>query len=152
MGSKGPAGTFAHVERAALARFLEDVVRGREMACITSLSRGFFRGEWWCRRESRLYPFLFAVSVGSGAVVRRRTCQADGGSDEFRQGRQLVAVGKRKKKFGPVHGLSTYFDSQNCAFPVESPRPTNGSIALRFRFFGAIFPGRLRPGSSDFYP
>jgi len=42
MGSGGPAGTFAHVERAALARFLEDLVRGREMACIISLLKDFF--------------------------------------------------------------------------------------------------------------
>jgi hypothetical protein len=40
MGSGGPAGTFAHVDREALARFLEDLVRGREMACI--ILKGFF--------------------------------------------------------------------------------------------------------------
>lgn len=42
MGSGGPAGTFAHVDREALARFLEDTVRGREMACI--ILKGFFVG------------------------------------------------------------------------------------------------------------
>jgi len=42
MGSGGPAGTFAHVERVALARFFEDLVRGREMACIISLLKDFF--------------------------------------------------------------------------------------------------------------
>jgi len=44
MGSGGPAGTFAHVERAALAKFLEGPVRGREIACIIDLLgfKGFF--------------------------------------------------------------------------------------------------------------
>ena len=42
MGSGGPAGTFAHVDKAALARFLEDLVRGRETACILILLRDFF--------------------------------------------------------------------------------------------------------------
>ena len=45
MGSGGPAGTFAHVERAALARFLEGPVRGREMACIVNLLG--FKGFLW---------------------------------------------------------------------------------------------------------
>lgn len=42
MGSGGPAGTFDHVDRAALARFLEDLAIGRETACIIKLLRFFF--------------------------------------------------------------------------------------------------------------
>lgn len=37
MGSGGPAGTFDHVDRAALVRFLEDLAIGRETACIIKL-------------------------------------------------------------------------------------------------------------------
>jgi len=66
MGSGGPAGTFAHVEREALARLLEDLVRGREMTCIISLLRGIFL--WRVvvserKFQSRLDPFLLAVSA-----------------------------------------------------------------------------------------
>lgn len=84
MGSGGPAGTFAHVEREALARFLEDLVRGREMTCIISLLRGIF--VWRVvvsEREfqSRLDPFLLAVSALRSLAGRRdRNQSRPGGS------------------------------------------------------------------------
>ena len=54
MGSGGPAGTFAHVDRAALARFLEDLVRGRETACMIILLRFFFVESGGFGENSRL--------------------------------------------------------------------------------------------------
>ena len=51
------------------------------------------------------------IQCGLGwAGSRRRTCQANGGSDKFCRGWQLVTVGERKKN-GPVHSISTYFVS-----------------------------------------
>ena len=145
-GSRGPAGTFAHVESAALARFLEDVVRGREMACITSLLRGFFCGEWWCRRESRLYPF-YSLSPLSGAVVRRRTCQEDGGS-LFRRVSPGLVVCKRRKVvffwFG-TRSISVFRLLELRLLGRESTA-NNRIHSPPFPFFRSHFPGTFTSG------
>ena len=92
-------------------------------------------------------PALFAGSVGSGAVVRRRTCQADGGS-LFRRVSPGSVVCKRRKVvffwFG-TRSISVFRLLELRLLGRESTA-NNRIHSPPFPFFRSHFPGTFTSG------